>query len=591
MLLNSRTTRLLLEAAEEVGLSRSSVIDPLGLVEADLVDVDVKVEWNTVALMCEQLSRLVNGDVERLREVGRRMSRVPSYEPFRRLAGALLTVRALYDVANRYAGPANFPHLRLEAEFTRDGRMRLHAEIPASYAPSAAFLHITSGSVAQLPVLLGLPPSKIVACRVTPRTLDLVVELPESRSFVERVRRGARALLVARRAIAVLEEQHLELASNVEALRRARDELRTLLHRLPDLVVVHAGGKIVWANGAFLSALSYDAEDLVGRPFADVIVGRPAALFDEPPTSVPGGARAPVLVEVTLRTRSGAHVTVEVAPPQKVVFDGVTAQLVVGRDITDRKRLHESLIIADRLASVGLLAAGVAHEVNNPLAYVLNSIEIARRELVGLGTGADVSRQALSVALEGVERIRTIVRDLLVLARGHDEPVRPVDVHAVVESTLALAAYDISRTANLVRDLRPAPPVLASDGRIAQVLLNLVTNALEAMRDRPREKNDLVVRVSSTPDGRLLLEVGDTGRGIAADDLPRLFEPFFTTKPMGTGTGLGLSIAQRLVTELGGEIHVSSVLGSGTTFRVILPSAPDEPEHSGAGEPQESPRA
>ncbi|MDB4995232.1 MAG: uncharacterized protein JWM74_2664, partial [Myxococcaceae bacterium] len=573
--LNSRTSRLLLEGAEEAGLSRASLIEPLGLKEADLVDTNAKVEWKTIAMLCEHLSRLVDGDVERLREVGRHMSRGPAYEPFRRLAGSIVTVRALYDVANRYAAPANFPHLRLSAEF-EGGRMHLHGEIPASYAPSAAFLHITSGSVSQLPTLLGLPASVILESHVTPRTLDLVVLLPRSRSLVDRVRRGVRAVLAARDAVAVLEEQHHELASNVLALQHAREELRTLLDQLPDLVVVHAAGTIVWANGAFLEAVGYAAEGLAGRPLVDLVVGRPSAVFDVPAPRVATSSRVPVLVEVTLRTRTGSQVTVEVAPTQRVVFDGVPALLVVGRDITERKRMHESLIIADRLASVGLLAAGVAHEVNIRLAFVLNNSEIARRELGGLGPDADISRHALSIALEGVDRIRTIVRDLLVLARGHEEPLRPVDVRAVAESTLTLAAHDIAHTTKLVQELRPAPLVLGSDGRIAQVLLTLVTNALEAMRDRPRDDNELVVSVSRAPDGRLLLEVSDTGRGIADADLPRLFEPFFTTKPLGQGTGLGLSIAQRLVTEIGGEITVSSIVGRGTTFRVLLPAIPPE---------------
>ncbi len=577
MLLNSRTSRMLLEGAEGAGLSRASLIEPLGLNEADLVDAKAKVEWRTIVLLCEQVSRLVDGDVDRLRDVGRGMSRTAAYEPLRRLAGSIVTVRALYDVAHRYAAPANFPHLRLAVDFEGE-RMRVRGEIPASYAPSAAFMHISSGSMAQLPVLLGLPPSVIVECHVTPRTLELVVVLPRSRSLIERVRRGARAVLAARDAVSVLEEQHHELASNVVALQHAREELRTLLDQLPDLVVVHAAGTIVWANGAFLEAVGYAAESIVGRPLADLIAGRPRAVFDAPTPRAAPSSRVPVLVEVTLRTRTGAEVAIEVAPAQRVVFDDVPALLVVGRDITERKRMHESLIIADRLASVGLLAAGVAHEVNNPLAYVLNNIEIARRELAGLGHEADTSRHALSIALEGVDRIRTIVRDLLVLARGHDEPLRPVDVGAVVESTLALAAHDIARTAKLVERLRAAPRALGSDGRIAQVLLTLVANALEAMRGRPREGNELVVSVSRAADGRLLLEVSDTGCGIADADLPRLFEPFFTTKPTGEGTGLGLSIAQRLVTEIGGEITVSSVLGRGTTFRVLLPAAPSERE-------------
>jgi signal transduction histidine kinase len=235
--------------------------------------------------------------------------------------------------------------------------------------------------------------------------------------------------------------------------------------------------------------------------------------------------------------------------------------------------MQQRLNVADRLASMGLLAAGVAHEVNNPLAYVLNNIEMARKELAGLGPEADRSRHVLSVALEGVDRIRTIVRDLLMLARGESGPVAAIDLENVVESTLTLAAREIERTARLARDFRPVPPVEATDARIAQLLLNLFANALEAMRGRPTDENLLEVRIAPAADGRVLLEVSDTGRGIAPRDLPHLFEPFFTTKPSGQGTGLGLSIAQRLVSELGGEIRVTSRVGRGTTFRVLLPPA------------------
>lgn len=189
-----------------------------------------------------------------------------------------------------------------------------------------------------------------------------------------------------------------------------------------------------------------------------------------------------------------------------------------------------------------------------------------------MGERAEIARSVLGVALEGVDRIRVIVRDLLMLARGDEGPVDAIDVRTVAASTLALAAREIERVATLVQDFRPAPLVSASDSRIAQVLLNLVGNALEAMRDRPRESNELVVRVGRAIDGRLVLEVSDTGHGIPESDLPRVFEPFFTTKPAGQGTGLGLAIAQRLVVEIGGEISVASSVGKGTTFRVLLPA-------------------
>jgi signal transduction histidine kinase len=235
--------------------------------------------------------------------------------------------------------------------------------------------------------------------------------------------------------------------------------------------------------------------------------------------------------------------------------------------------MERRLVVVDRLASVGLLAAGVAHEVGGPLASVLENVETAQRELAVLGDGAGMSRHVLSVALEGVDRIRVIVRELMMLSRGEEGEPGAIDVRTVAASTLTLAAREIDATARLIEDFGPAPLVRAHEGRIAQVLLNLVGNALEAMKGRPREQNELRVRIARAADGRLLLEVSDTGIGIPQADLACVFEPFFTTKPAGHGTGLGLAIAQRLVVELGGEITVFSQVDRGTTFRLLLPEA------------------
>lgn len=583
MLLNTRTTRILIEAAEDWGIPRKRLLEPLGLAERDVVDPGTKVEWRTVVLLAEQLARLVEGDPTRLQDIGSRMTRVPSHAPLRRLAGVVVSVRTLYDIASRFAGPANFPHLIFRASFDGERRMHMHGEIPLSYMPCEPFFHLFIGSVAQLPILIGLPPAALIESHVTPRTCDLVVALPPSRSFLDRLRRGAQAAFGARDALAVLDEQQRELAVSVEALQRAREDLRALLDRLPDVVVVLASGNVLWANRAFLAAVGCEAEEVLGRSIGEMVVGgRPDMLLEEA-TQRADRSGAAVLSELALKTRTGHELIVELAPTEAVVFDGVSATLVVGRDITERTRLRQNLVVADRLASIGLLAAGVAHEVNNPLAYVLNNIEIARRELTGFGAAADVSRDALLIALEGVDRIRAIVRDLLMLSRGDEGKARAIDVQSVAESTLALAGREIDRTSRLVQDYQPAPLVYASYARIAQVLLNLIANALEAMRGRPREENELFVRVARGSAGRVLIEISDTGRGIEKAHLPRLFEPFFTTKAAGEGTGLGLSIAQRLVGEIGGEITVSSVFGRGTKFQVLLPPAP--PEESLAAAP------
>jgi PAS domain S-box-containing protein len=572
LLLNSRTTRLALEAAEAAGISRAAVVEPLGLKEEALVARGARVDWTTFTLVLEQIGRLVDGDPERLRDIGRGMTRVPSYEPVRRLARSVVSIRTLYTVATRWIAPANFPHLPLTATFVSDRRLRLDGEIPRTYAACTPFFHICDGSVLELPRLIELPPSTLVESRVTPRTSELVIDLPPSRTIIERVRRGVGALLDAREALQVLEEQAEEVATNVEALGRTRDELRLLLERLPDLVVVHVSGTIVWANRAMLQAIGYPrVEDVTGTALLDLVdEGSKHMMAERMNKSDACDAR---LGEAVLRSRAGDVVVVEIAPTQDVVFDGVPARLVVGRDVTERVRMEQRLVVVDRLASVGLLAAGVGHEVDSPLASVLENVQAAQKELAVLGDGARVAGHVLSVALEGVDRIRVIVRELMMLSRGEDGEPGAIDVRTVATSTLELASREIERTARLIEDFAPAPLVRANEARIAQVLLNLVGNALEAMKGRPRDQNELRIRIARAADGRLLLEVSDTGTGIPHADLARVFEPFFTTKPAGLGTGLGLAIAQRLIVELGGEITVSSQVDRGATFRVLLPEA------------------
>jgi signal transduction histidine kinase len=276
------------------------------------------------------------------------------------------------------------------------------------------------------------------------------------------------------------------------------------------------------------------------------------------------------LVETRLLTRDGDVVLAEVSPTQEVSFGGQPARLVVGRDVTERMRLRQQLLTADRMASIGMLAAGVAHEVNNPLAYVLNNIEIAVKELTPLGESTRASRDALGIALEGVDRIRTIVRELLELARVDDAAVGPVDVRAIVESTVALAAQKISERARLETHYAPVPLARGTAARLGQVLLNLLTNALEAMPPGSMETNRLRVSVRHSAAGGVVVEVSDNGVGIARENAARVFDPFFTTKSSGSGTGLGLAISQRLVAELGGELAFESVPDLGTTFSLTL---------------------
>jgi signal transduction histidine kinase/CheY-like chemotaxis protein len=262
----------------------------------------------------------------------------------------------------------------------------------------------------------------------------------------------------------------------------------------------------------------------------------------------------------------------------------VTGAIGVAIDVTQQRRAEETLVEtevrlveADRMANLGLLAAGVAHEINNPLTYVrlnlgrLVSLELSRTPL----TPVRLHRlDLLRETREGIDRVEQIVRDLKRLARGGDAtPERaPVELAPVLDSALRVVAHEIKHRACLVRDLARVPRVIADERRLAQVFLNLLVNAAQSIPEGEAHLNQIRVATRSAA-GLVFVEIADTGTGIPPDNLKRIFEPFFTTKP-GTGTGLGLSICQDIVTALGGEITVESVLGRGTTFRVILPAAP-----------------
>ena len=246
-------------------------------------------------------------------------------------------------------------------------------------------------------------------------------------------------------------------------------------------------------------------------------------------------------------------------------------------DLTDRRSLEAQLVLADRLAAVGTLAAGVGHEINNPLAYAMLSLELARKHAQSLRevspSDALALDELLGSAYEGSERVRRIVCDLKVLARSQDDLRAPVDVRRVIESCIPIAWNEIRHRARLLQDYGAVPDVIANDGRLGQVFLNLLVNAAQAIPEGHADEH--VVRVSTRQDaeGNVIVEVSDTGSGIAPQARVRLFEPFFTTKPVGAGVGLGLSVCHSIVTGFGGSIEVDSKVGEGSVFRVILPAA------------------
>lgn len=370
------------------------------------------------------------------------------------------------------------------------------------------------------------------------------------------------------------------------ALRKSEEQYRQIVEATSDgIVKIDPDGSIVFVNRRFAQMLGYQAQEMIGISiFAFMSAeARPVAA-----DFIQSQGPAQDSLDATLRHKNGGDVSVNIA--STALVDGKeqhAGNLAVVRDVTERKKLQSQLMVSDRMASVGTLAAGVAHEINNPLAAVLANLDYIDETLTAMAAGGsppdsatntalgllDKLRAALEDAREAGQRVRFIVRDLKLFSRSPvEEPRCSVDARAVMESSLRMAWNEVRHRARVVKHYEVVPNVEANEARLGQVFLNLVVNAAQALPEGRAEQNE--IRVSTRSDGgRVIVEVSDTGEGIEPELQSRIFDAFFTTKEMNVGNGLGLAICQRLVTEMKGELTVESQVGHGTTFRVALPVA------------------
>ncbi len=358
-------------------------------------------------------------------------------------------------------------------------------------------------------------------------------------------------------------------------LERSEQTRRLLLEALPDAVIRFA------ADGRMLDLKP--GRDLPDPAVLEQFIGQPITFM----AGVPG-----VGAELVEQGMGALRRAFESRTIQSIEFEtglfGEPRQydvrvlpldereaLAIVRDISDRRRMERQLAVTERMASLGTVAAGVAHEVNNPLTFVAANLELAIEDLRGaMEHGQTIDLQELLTSLEeareGAGRVRQIVNDLRLFSRASGGPSAPVDVDRVVASALKMTRSEL-----LPRVV--VTPVLADRNKLTQVLVNLLTNAAQAMPEaRPRDENRLRVRASETDD-RVLIQVEDNGVGIDGAELDRIFEPFFTTKHRRGGTGLGLSICQRLVQEMDGDLSVESERGRGSCFTIELPRATEAP--------------
>ncbi len=379
------------------------------------------------------------------------------------------------------------------------------------------------------------------------------------------------------------------IAIDVTDRIRVEETLSILHASLPDLVVrLASNGRLLDVQGGTnLAEQTRLLRALIGTRDWDANSALPGAISDHL-----SPARRALDRALETGTEQRTELTAEFDVPRtfelRVVprHDGDEALMLI-RDLTTQRNAERQLAISERMASVGTLAAGVAHEINNPLTYVMAGHEELDHELARLARGEAVDaaglRAMLSEVSDGVGRIRDIVASLRAFSRIEPEsaPVR-LDPREAVQRALAMCANELRHRATLEVELGETPTVLANPSALIQVLVNLLINAAQAMPEDLRADRTIRVVTGTDEVGRSRIAVHDTGVGIPHLKLQRIFDPFYTTKPVGVGTGLGLSISHRLVNDLGGTISVTSEVGKGSVFVVALPPAPEAPPPTAA---------
>jgi signal transduction histidine kinase len=429
-----------------------------------------------------------------------------------------------------------------------------------------------------------LPFSRVVATGGAVEVDDLVIHRRDGRRVF--VRAMAAPSLDPSGAITHVTVAFIDISREVHA-----ESARVALERRLTFVVDHApialfsvdlAGTITLSEGAGLAGMGVHSHELVGK-----------SVFELYPCH-------PTVGDAIRRGLAGESFwcTIEIGPvtydtwltPARDASGAVIAVNGLATDVSELRKLQAAAIQSDRMAAMGALAASVAHEINNPLAYVQAALEGIKRELDRPGDAGQLA-ELLATAQTGFERIASITNDLRTFSRPDDDHREPQLLAHVVGGVLRLARKSLDARATLELDLAPTPPVLANEARLAQVVMNLIMNALDAVQDLGAAAQ---VRLATRAErDQAILEVTDNGSGIDPAVRERIFEPFVTTKPVGQGTGLGLFVCRNLVEELGGQLSAHDRPGGGTIFRMAIPASLRSPVPRASArspqEPQESP--
>jgi PAS domain S-box-containing protein len=361
----------------------------------------------------------------------------------------------------------------------------------------------------------------------------------------------------------------------------SEERFRALVENSADIIALLDGTlRVRYVNQGLARALGYPTAECLGQPLSTFAHPEDLPALETLRVRADQQRGIPHHGSLRLVAHGGERRDFDLVLANHLDNPALGVLVCNARDVTEERRLQVRLQLSDRMASIGTLAAGVAHEINNPLAVVVGNLEVLTGRLARVASPGDGDTAAADVdellrdAREAAERVRVTVRDLKLFSRGETAHRGLLELGPLLATSLRLARNELRHHARITIQFGEVPAVIANEGRLGQAFINLIVNAAQAIPEGHAEDNEIRIATFTDPEGRAAIEVSDSGPGVAPEILGRIFDPFFAARPPSVSAGLGLAICHEIVSEHGGRISVESHLGFGTTFRVTLPPAP-----------------
>lgn len=540
-----------------------------------LFAIENAVDWHAVVELMEWADASTCVD---WKKVGAELNISPEMPRVKKMLKHCATIKFAYWLAAKCIERSCCQILKSVKLETSNNVIYFSLHIVAEFKHCKPLILFTVGLLESLPSkLFSIAPAS-VEFNYTKHGVNFIITTAEKIRIWAWLRLRIRAVFSIQSLLQELDVRQLEISEKNRLLLAKSDEFKSLIENSPDGVLIVEQSVIVYVNARMLHYLKYNSGDeLLGQSIFEKVVPseKDECAKDQMKELNAKGILVGPLAEFETLTRiPGERFSCETTAVP-IHFNGAKCTAITFRDLSDRKKLQAHMMATDRMTALGQLAAGVGHEINNPLCYVMMNVEILIEQMKE--NNLKTYDKRVSTIQKGLERIKTVVGDLKTVSRGTtDETLTHVEINSVLESVLSMMQNEIKHRAVLKYSPTITEPIWIDETRLAQVLLNIVVNAAHSIPVGHVDTNVIEVRTYMDEFDHVVAEIKDSGCGMSEDIQKRIFEPFYTTKPMGSGTGLGLAICQSIVNQFQGRITVKSTVGVGTTFCVSFPGATQE---------------